>query len=109
MPVQLITEHNDEIPEELFRIFVYLIISIIYISFWLGVAILFSILFRSTATSALAALAVWIFFSFFISIGTQFVAQALISDTSEGDPEQFFRSAKIVKALGGICPSARPK
>ena len=51
--------------EEVFRIFVYLIISIIYISFWLGVAILFSILFRSTATSILAALAVLIFFSFF--------------------------------------------
>jgi len=50
--------------EELWRIFIYLIISIIYISFWLGVAILFSIIFRSTATSALAALALWIFFHF---------------------------------------------
>ena len=45
--------------EEIWRIMIYLIISIIYISFWLGVAILFSILFHSTATSALAALA-WI-------------------------------------------------
>ena len=43
--------------EELWRIFIYLIISIIYISLWLGIAILFSIIFRSTATSALAALA----------------------------------------------------
>jgi ABC-2 type transport system permease protein len=90
--------------EELFRIFVYLIISIIYISFWLGVAILFSILFRSTATSALAALAIWIFFSFFISIGTHFVAKALASDTSETDPEKFFRSAKIVKAVSLSSP-----
>ena len=55
--------------EEFWRIFVYLIISIIYVSFWLGVSILFSIVFRSIATSALAALAVWIFFSFFISMG----------------------------------------
>jgi len=51
--------------EELWRIFIYLIISIIYISFWLGIAILFSIFLRSSATSAQAALAVWIFFSFF--------------------------------------------
>ena len=50
--------------EEIWRIFIYLIISIIYISFWLGVSILFSIIFRSVATSALAALAAWIFFSF---------------------------------------------
>ena len=44
--------------EEIWRITIYLVISIIYIAFWLGVSILFSILFRSVATSALAALAV---------------------------------------------------
>ena len=43
--------------EEILRLVVYLIISIFYISFWLGVSILFSILFRSIATSALAAVA----------------------------------------------------
>jgi ABC-2 type transport system permease protein len=53
--------------EGIFRILIYLVISIVYISLWLGVAILFSIVFRSVATSALAALAVWILFSFFIS------------------------------------------
>ena len=63
--------------EALWRIFIYLIVSIIYISFWLGIAILFSIIFRSTATSALAALAIWIFFSFFVSIGANVLANAL--------------------------------
>ena len=58
-------------PEEIMRIVLYLVISIIYISFWLGASILFSILFRGVATSALATLAVWIFFSFFISIGAE--------------------------------------
>ena len=91
--------------EELFRIFVYLIISIIYISFWLGVAILFSILFRSTATSALAALAVWIFFSFFISIGTYVLAKEITPDTTGSDPEKFEQSARIVKAFTLISPS----
>jgi ABC-2 type transport system permease protein len=85
--------------EELFRIIVYLVLSIIYISFWLGVAILFSILFRSTATSALAALAIWIFFSFFISIGTQVLAKQLSPDIMEANPEKFLQRAKIVKAF----------
>ena len=66
--------------EEVALIFIYLVISIIYIAFWLGVAILFSIIFRSVATSALAALAVWIFFSFFVSIGATVAANALISE-----------------------------
>ncbi len=65
--------------EELWRILIYLIISIIYISLWLGVAILFSILFRSIATSALAALAVWVFFSFFLALGVNALISALLS------------------------------
>ena len=85
--------------EEIWRIMIYLVISIIYISFWLGVAILFSILFRSTATSALAALAVWIFFSFFISLGANVLANALISDTAGDDHQAVMRRANIVKAF----------
>ena len=90
--------------EEIWRIIFYLIISIVYISFWLGVAILFSILFRSTATSALAALAVWIFFSFFVTIGANILANALSSDSTEADPEAIMQRAKIVKAFVLISP-----
>jgi len=90
--------------EEIWRIIFYLVISIIYISFWLGVAILFSILFRSTATSALAALAVWIFFSFFVSIGASVVANALASDTAPQSSEAVIKQANTVKALKLISP-----
>ena len=85
--------------EEILRIAIYLVISIIYISFWLGVAILFSIIFRSTATSALAALAVWIFFSFFVTIGASVVANALAGDTDQQDATAVVKQARIVKAL----------
>jgi len=90
--------------EELWRIFIYLIISIIYISLWLGVAILFSIVFRSTATSALAALAMWIFFSFFVSLGANVLANALSSDTTESNPDKVMQRAKIVKAFSLTSP-----
>jgi ABC-2 type transport system permease protein len=85
--------------EELWRIAIYLIISIVYISFWLGVAILFSIIFRSTATSALAALAVWIFFSFFVSIGANILGNALIADADQSNPEAVLHRIQIVKAF----------
>jgi ABC-2 type transport system permease protein len=90
--------------EELWRIFIYLIISIIYISLWLGVAILFSIVFRSTATSALAALAMWIFFSFFVSLGANVLANALSSDSTESDPDKVMQRARIVKAFSLTSP-----
>jgi ABC-2 type transport system permease protein len=60
--------------EEVWRLFIHIIISIFYISFWLGLSILFSIFFRSIATSALAAVALWIFLSFFVSLGASVMA-----------------------------------
>jgi ABC-2 type transport system permease protein len=90
--------------EELWRISIFLIISIIYISFWLGVAILFSILFRSVATSALAALAVWIFFSFFLSLGATAIANSLTPDAGASDLESLIRRAKIEKAISLMSP-----
>jgi ABC-2 type transport system permease protein len=90
--------------EELWRIFIYLIISIIYISLWLGVAILFSILFRSTATSALAALAMWIFFSFFIPLGATVISNSMASQSAEGDTESVLKQANVIKAISLTSP-----
>jgi len=90
--------------EEIWRIFIYLLISIIYISFWLGVAILFSIIFRSVATSALAALAVWIFFSFFISIGANVLANSMAPDAGSGNQEAMIRQLKIERAISLTSP-----
>ena len=69
--------------EEVGRLAIYLMISILYISFWLGVSILFSVIFRSTATSALASLALWIFLSFFVSLGAS-VLSDMVAPTPVG-------------------------
>jgi len=90
--------------DEAWRIVVYLVISVIYISFWLGVAILFSIVFRGIATSALAALAVWIFFSFFVSLGATVIADALVPETGTSNPEAIIQHAKIQKAFSLVSP-----
>ncbi len=90
--------------DEIWRIGIYLVISIIYISFWLGVAILFSILFRGIATSALAALAVWIFFSFFVPLGATIIADAFVPDLNPNNPEAILKHAKIQKAISLVSP-----
>jgi ABC-2 type transport system permease protein len=74
----------------------------VYIAFWLGVAILFSILCRNVATSALAALAVWLFFSFFVSLGASVIADAIVAETTE--PSGVIRQAKIARTLSHISP-----
>ncbi|MBC8247669.1 MAG: ABC transporter permease subunit [Deltaproteobacteria bacterium] len=91
--------------EEIWRIIIYLTISIVYISLWLGVALLFSILFRNTATSALAALAVWIFFSFFISLGANVLANTLArSDVGGDQTEALVKHSRIVNLVALISP-----
>jgi ABC-2 type transport system permease protein len=90
--------------EEMWRIFIYLLISIFYIGFWLGLAILFSILFRSVATSALASIAAWVFLSFFLSLGANAVANALTPDAGESNPESYLKRARIEKAISLASP-----
>lgn len=50
--------------EEIIRLFIYLVLAIVYGAFWIGLSILFSILFRSLATSIICSIALWLFFSF---------------------------------------------
>ena len=49
--------------EELGRMLMFLLITIAYAGVWLALAMLFSIVFRSTATAALVALGLWLFLS----------------------------------------------
>jgi len=88
--------------EEVWRIFIYLIISIFYISLWLGLSILFSIVFRAIATSALATLAMWIFFSFFVSMAATVVANAMVP--SKEDPELLIKNLRIQRIISLISP-----
>ena len=90
--------------EEFWRIFIYTIISIVYISLWLGVAILFSIIFRSVATSSLAAFAVWIFFSFFFSFGVNAMISSIIKQYGPNFKEAFIHVSKIEKAISFTSP-----
>ena len=64
--------------EEVFRLVAFLAISIVYGAFWLGLAILFSVFFRRVATSALASIAVWIFFIFFMFMLAGLIANVLV-------------------------------
>lgn len=87
--------------EEIWRLLIYLIASILYISFWLGISILFSVVFRSTATSALASLALWIFFSFFVNLGAGVLADAVAPiNQSGGIAPSIVEKHEMVQRIG---------
>ena len=63
--------------EEFLRVIVFILISICYVAFWLNLSIFFSIKFRQAATSALACVAIWLFFSIFYNMIINLVGKAL--------------------------------
>ena len=51
--------------EEIIRLFIYFVSVVVYGAFWMGLAILFSVIIRNLAISLIASIAVWLFFNFF--------------------------------------------
>ena len=92
--------------EEILRLGTYLVISICYISFWLGVSMLFSISFKNIATSALAAIALWIFLSFFISLGASVIANnvAPVDKKGQVSSELMLKNTRIKEIVSLFSP-----
>lgn len=63
--------------EEILRSLVFLFIALMYAGVWLAVAMLFSVLFRSAATSALVALGLWLFLALLWPMLAGALAQAI--------------------------------
>jgi len=92
--------------EEVGRLAAYLIVSIVYIGFWLAVAILFSTLFRGIATSALATLALWIFLAFFMGLIANLLSDAVspIPAGASQDAVAMVRNAQTRELVSSFSP-----
>lgn len=90
--------------EEFFRIICFLLLSILYVAFWLNLSVFLSIRFRQAATSALTAIAVWLFFTVFYQLIVNVVARALIpSETAS--PQQLIGYQQFILNLMRVVPS----
>jgi ABC-2 type transport system permease protein len=86
--------------EEVGRAIVFLLVTIAYAGVWLALALLLSIVFRSAATAALAALGLWLFLTILWPLMMPLVANAF---TPSGDVLALLDTQQI---LGRISPSA---
>ncbi|SFW73788.1 ABC transporter permease [Chitinophaga sancti] len=73
---------------EFARILCFVGLSIIYVAFWLNLAILLSVKFRQSATSALTAIAIWLFLTVFYPILVQIVLKGILPDPGDLNPDQ---------------------
>ena len=90
--------------EEVARALLFLLVTLAYTGVWLGVALVASVVFRSAATSALAAIAVWLFFALFWGIIAQLLAQA-VAPFDPFDPKSELRQTEALLAFSRLSPN----
>lgn len=90
--------------EEILRSIAFLIASLAYAGVWLAVAILFSTLFRAPATSALAALTLWLILTLFWGMIAPLVA-GIVAPIDVFDPMTAVHQAEVGHAIARISPS----
>lgn len=90
--------------EELWRMLIFTLVGIIYVGFWLALAMLFSILFQRTVTAALGSLAVWLFLAIFVSMVAKGLSGVIVHDPST--PELLLQQANIETVVSRFSPNA---
>lgn len=90
--------------EEVARGIAFLIASLAYGGVWLAVALLFSTLFRSPATSALATLTLWLVFAIFWPMITPLVANA-VQPVDVFDPASAVANAQAQQLVARLSPN----
>ncbi|MDW8328175.1 MAG: ABC transporter permease, partial [Anaerolineales bacterium] len=90
--------------EEVARGLVFLLATIAFGGVWLGLAFVFSVIFRQPATAALASIAVWLFFTVFWGIIAGVLAQAL-RPVEFGRLDEVLAQAELELALARFSPN----
>lgn len=91
--------------EEFLRLVAFLAVTVVYIGFWMSLAILFSTVLRQTVASALASLAAWLFFSIFAGLLFGLVADAVAPVTDPQNAEQLLRNVRWTLGLNRLSPT----
>lgn len=90
--------------EEVARGVVFLVATIAYGGVWLGLAMVFSVVFRQPATAALASIAVWLFFTIFWNIIASVAAQ-VFRPVRLGLLEEALAQTELQIALSRVAPN----
>lgn len=90
--------------EEVLRGLAYLVCSLAYGAVWLAVALLFSTLFRSPATSALASLSLWLVFTVFWPMLAPLLA-GLVAPVDPFDPAAIVANAQWEIIVARVSPN----
>jgi ABC-2 type transport system permease protein len=92
--------------DEVIRLIFFLGISIIYVGFWLALATLFSLLTKQAATSALGALAVWLFLGILVSLFAGFISGVIYPVNDNSASQQLLDHVQLQTNIARISPAS---
>ncbi|MBC7317845.1 ABC transporter permease [Candidatus Bipolaricaulota bacterium] len=81
--------------EEFGRLVLFVVVAVIYLGFWLALGILYSVLFRQTASSALGAVATWLFFTLFLYMIAGVIADQLVPIRADSTAADLLRNQNV--------------
>jgi ABC-2 type transport system permease protein len=91
-------------PVEFFRILGFVVLSILYVGFWLSLSICLSVVFKRAATSAITAIGIWLFFTVFYGIIINIILTAVLPDKNLLQPDAVVGYDNLMMNLLSIAP-----
>jgi ABC-2 type transport system permease protein len=91
--------------EEVGRLIFFIVFTVMYVGFWLALAQLFSVLFKQAATSALASIAVWLFFVIFASMIVGLIVDAAAPAGDSATNAEQLRHEQLSTSLNRASPA----
>lgn len=92
-------------PQELLRILAFIMITILYVAFWLSLSIMLSILFKQGATAALTAIGLWLFFTIFYQIVINLIVKSFLPDPAYLTQVDIIRYNDLILNLQRVAPN----
>jgi len=92
-------------PQEVIRIAGFVVISLIYVGFWLSLSIFLSIKFRQSATSALTAIGIWLFFTVFFPIVINLIVRSFLPNPNYISEQEFLKYNELILNMLRLSPS----
>jgi len=90
---------------EIARIVVFFLICLLYVGFWLGLGILFSVLFKRAITSVLSAISIWLIFALFISMIAGLIADRVAPVNDQSEPNAVIEHQNVQDTAMRISPT----
>jgi len=91
--------------DEVLRLIFFTLISVIYGAFWMALAVLFSVLFKSSTTSILASIGLWLFLFVFMGVIASAIASTVVPVDQNSTMGMIAKHYEISGAIGRISPA----